>query len=573
MKKIIFGCYTSDVDRFRAFVERAVSLGATHVTITAEDLPLAYWEERKNPPDPYPAWIMSNPGLLKILPPEPLRPFIPSDHGEAVLEILTARCAVLREFGCRAAFHTFEPQTLPDAVFEAYPDWRGPRVEHPERARGPYYAPSISHPEVLQLYTEAMRALLADCPEIEILQMRTNDSGAGIDWSEALYAGAQGHERYRSESMPDRILGFFRALQKPAFERGGALDVHMYNLKDEAQAEIVGQLEPGMAVDEQEGPRGQPFKYDISALLYYRRPFAPANGVPCPITYARQSLEAQQTAAERVFVNIADRHNTDLYLRIYALATANATASPEAILKQVATGEVGEAHADALLDVWRHLQFVEDQTPAVSAGGTIFILGCVHQRWLTRPFVPYPERLTDEEKSWWRPHQFQARTEADAMNLMDIQCTHLPTCRGGYDNVESILRAMREHIEAALDRLASIPGDKVALLTRRIHVFQCLLENVSHAVAYQRVIDTILHQPGREEEGLELLENIARQEIDTINRLMALLDREDGTYLLHRAKRPEEEYQRLLAPDVAAQLHRKIDVMQQHLDHVVHSFI
>jgi len=40
--QIVFGCYTEDLDRFRSFAERAKDLGATHITITAEDLPIAY---------------------------------------------------------------------------------------------------------------------------------------------------------------------------------------------------------------------------------------------------------------------------------------------------------------------------------------------------------------------------------------------------------------------------------------------------------------------------------------------------------------------------------------------------
>ena len=38
-RQIIFGCYTEDLAQFRSFAERAKALRATHITITAEDLP------------------------------------------------------------------------------------------------------------------------------------------------------------------------------------------------------------------------------------------------------------------------------------------------------------------------------------------------------------------------------------------------------------------------------------------------------------------------------------------------------------------------------------------------------
>ena len=41
-RQVIFGCYTEDLAQFRSFAERAKTLGATHITITAEDLPIAY---------------------------------------------------------------------------------------------------------------------------------------------------------------------------------------------------------------------------------------------------------------------------------------------------------------------------------------------------------------------------------------------------------------------------------------------------------------------------------------------------------------------------------------------------
>ena len=63
---------------FESFARRAKRSGATHIVITAEDLPWAAWQ-MDTPGDPYPAWAMSNVGLLKVAPPEALKPFLPGD--------------------------------------------------------------------------------------------------------------------------------------------------------------------------------------------------------------------------------------------------------------------------------------------------------------------------------------------------------------------------------------------------------------------------------------------------------------------------------------------------------------
>ena len=64
----------SDLDAFERNAARAKQLGATHIVIT-EDLPPALWE-MDVPGDPYPAWYMYHPGLLKIFPPAALEKYV-----------------------------------------------------------------------------------------------------------------------------------------------------------------------------------------------------------------------------------------------------------------------------------------------------------------------------------------------------------------------------------------------------------------------------------------------------------------------------------------------------------------
>ena len=184
-EKIVFGSATEDLDSFEQFVKKAKEYGATHITVQAEDLPLAYWELRpKN--DPYPAWVMTNPGLLKINPPEMLKPYIPENYGKKFMKILRQRCSILQKNDLQAHFHSFEPQMLPNEFFKEYPALRGPQVDNPLRSRNDRWSPSISHPDVLDLYSESIRMLKKQCPAIDILEFRTNDSGAGIGWCEEI---------------------------------------------------------------------------------------------------------------------------------------------------------------------------------------------------------------------------------------------------------------------------------------------------------------------------------------------------------------------------------------------------
>ncbi len=586
--KIVFGCYSNSLEEFKAFAENAKKLGATHITITAEDLPIRYWE-LKPPEDPYPAWVITNPGLLKLLPPEPLKPYIPLQYGQEVIQILQDRCAVLRSLGLKASFHTFEPQMLPEAFFEEHPLWRGPQVDNPMRARVSRFAPSISNPRVLELYRQGIRNILDSCPEIDILQMRTNDSGAGIEWSEGLYAGKNGNTLYRSMDMEERIYNFFAALQSAAVERDNSLDVHMYNSKEDDKTEIARHLDAGMALDNYEGPDASRFKNQVGTLLYYRRAFAPVPGIPWPLTFIRELEKAHRTDAGRLYVSLGDRHNKDLYLQLFQTFVENPVASQRErldLLYDVAQSRVGNKQADHLLEIWQALDRCEESGRFLSMGGTMFILGCVHQRWLVRPFVPFPQELTAEEKGYYRKHQFQSRSEAHAQDLLDLQATRFIDGFSGYRFVHRILHSMqsdirraRRHCNKLIDALCGKNGEKYRLLEKRLQVFSCLINNVDNTTAYQVHLDRFkalvdstpvemnppypFLRPGDIWSRQELM-HIARQEMDNTARLIDLLQNEAQEPLLDRAQAKDEEYHRLLGPDMIDQLHKKLKIMRSH---------
>ncbi|MBD3290000.1 hypothetical protein GF337_14425 [candidate division KSB1 bacterium] len=585
-KKIVFGCYTSNDDEFEEFATRAKELGATHITITAEDLPLSYWE-LKPPEDPYPAWVITNPGILKILPPEELQQYIPKEHGEKVMQILEQRCRILRKLGLKAAFHTFEPQMLPEQVFRDHPAWRGPQVDNPMRSRVDRFAPSMSHPGVLDMYRRSIQELIRRCPEIDILQMRTNDSGAGIEWSDALYAGPNGNAAYSSLKMEERISRFLSTLQDAARSVGGDLDVHVYNTKENREDLIATQLDSGMAIDNNEGPDASDFKYEVGSLLYYRRAFAPVPGIPRPVSILEDLEKARNRKARRLFVSIPDRFNWQLYLHLYELFLKNPTrslASRLELLNQVSENEVDSESGDELVQAWFSLHEVVKLTKLISGGGTVFILGCVHQRWLTRPFVPFPDSLTFDEKNYYRRFQFQARTEEHANDLLDLQGSRLVNGFGGYRVLSRILyqirsevRSARRRVQKIAARLSGVAAEKYALLDKRLDVFQCLVNNVEHAAHYQIVLDRVhsietppdpnppypFLKPADIWSRQELM-RIAREEIDNTVALIELLKTENDSRLIDHSETADKEYHRLLGANLINQLTQKINVMRDH---------
>jgi hypothetical protein len=582
-QRIIFGWHSDNLAGFESFARRAKQSGATHIVLTGEDLPWANWQ-LDTPGDPYPAWAMSNIGLLKIATPMALKPYLPQDYADNVMGILRSRCAVLRKLGLKAAFTTFEPQMLPEPVFETHPLWRGPQVDHPLRSRVPRFAPAIDNPEVLALYRESIGILLAACPEIEILSLHTNDSGSGVSWSGGLYPGPNGNSLYRDEKMHQRYRDFFGALQAGARDTGAnSLEIDADWVRESAPELIAGRLGQGMAVANLEGPDATPYKAEVGFLLDYFYPFYPALGIPLPVRYLEELELGSKSVAPRLFYLIGDRFDSDLYFRIYDAFVRNPTqdeVSRLQLLRSLASERAGEQSATALLDAWLALHRIQRDADIINFGGTMFYLGSVQQRWLTRPFVPFPEELTPEETQYYRQYQFQARSEERARNLGDLQGTHQYQGLGGVALSNKLfLRMLAELGRARADVRAIVETSKggerqrYEVLDERLRVFQALVNNCRNAIEYQYDLDTAkegkLRRPVESQEELteipewRAIRDAARREIDNSGVLIGLLQSQKAS-LIDLAKTNGEESIRVLGPDLIDQLRKKIKIMIVH---------
>lgn len=489
--------------------------------------------------------------------------------------LLRERCEVLRKLGLKAAFTTFEPQILPEAVYTAHPLWRGPQVDHPLRSRVPRFAPSIDNPEVLALYRESIRKLLAVCPEIEILSLHTNDSGSGMSWSQGLYQGPNGSALGKDRKMHERYRDFFGALQSGAADaRPGPLEIDAEWVREAAPELVAGKLAPGMAVANLEGPNATPYKADVGFLLDYFYPFHPALGLPLPVRYLEELEESSRGSAPRLFYLIGDRYDTDLYFQIYNAFQKKPTTDDTSrmqLLRAIAAGRVGEAIAGAMVDAWMALHRVQRDCDILNFGGTLFYIASVHQRWLTRPFVPFPEELTDDEISYYRPFLFQARGEDRARDLGDIQGTRQYEGLGGMAVSGQLLMRMKVDLARARQDLQRIKN--MNLLDKRIQVFEILVENCRNALQYQYLLDFM--KGGRLKRPIEFQQHLtditewraiketARREMDASIVLAELLEA-NSDVLIDTAKTPAGESIRVLGPDLAKQLRRKVRIMAAH---------
>lgn len=568
--KVIFGSPSLDQDDFERFSDRARASGATHIIISAEDLPWSFWQY-DTPGDPYPTWVISNLGLLKIAPPPAIRPYVSADYAEKILSLLEARCRILRRLGLKAVLTTHDPQMLPEGIFDEHPLWRGPRVDHSNRSRVARFAPSIDNKEILALFAEAIKEILRRCPEIEMLWMRTNDSGAGIDWSRGLYGGRSGNTSYRTRPMDQRLLGFFTALQQAAKSAGHSLEVELHNTKELDAIRLAAKLAPGMSVDNHEGPAGTAYRANVGNLMIYRNFFHPVLGIPQVGTFLDELEHAATGGAPRLTVSIPDWKNRDLYFRAYDAYRKAPPKDENArhdFLKELAHS-LGRGDPEKLIVIWREIQEAQKLGTLLSSAGVVYI-GSVMNRWLTRPLVPFPEELGSDEKAYYRRFILQARTEEHADNLMDVQASELFSGWSASVLARGIFTRIDGHLARAQSAAQTL---KDAPLARRIDIFRRFLRSAANAVSYQAQLDRVRElglkpdtHPVPETQPTwdrQMILETARAEIDNVAQLIELLEPRPGEFVELAATQAEEDI-RVLGPNLIEQLRKKIRIMNAH---------
>lgn len=582
IKRIVSIGSTTD-EQFRRAADEAARSGATHLVLT-RDLPESTWQFDV-PGDPYPAWFVVQPGLLKVFCPQALQGFLNPDYAARVQDILAKRCAILREYGLKGAYMTNEPQVLPEAVFEAHPHWRGPRVDHPFRSRTARFAPCVAKAEVQALYHEALATLAKNCPEIDTLFLMTIDSGSGLCWAPALYPGPNGCADCNEGDFEERAAAFLKMLHAAGVDAGLQLEIDFAEIEPRSwmrkafpnPARVARLLPSGLSVNHIEGPDAKPFIRPLSLFgnLFYSA-FYPVIGLSHPLALTRQMISDAKFGGRRFLCNLGDGSNGEWMFRLYRALLEQDPRTEMAGLNCVqsqASEEFGTEKGGALMDAWLALQEAETQLGSLNFGPYL-LMGGLLGRWLTRPLVPFPQELSEQETSGFLPYLFQARDRESALNIADIQAMRMYEGWSGRLLVEQTLAVTNGQLKRA--QAAAQAADEPQLV-QRIELLRCLLKSTLHAVSYQAQLDEMPWLPSAEGEtpnpvppplgfsgdwGLQELTRIARAEIDNTLAILALIESSDAP-MIDSADAAEDETPLRLGPDFADKLRLKVAVMNQ----------
>ena len=575
----VFSIVTDSLEDFRNMAVKAKEMGATHVM--AADMPRSRWMWEQDLSDPYPNWSMGHAQIFKLVCPPELKEFLPQEHIRECFELLKARCDILKEVGLKPALFSNEPFWLPEEVYRAHPAWRGARCDHPRRSRKPYYSPCIDNPEVLAMYKYAVKML---CQEtgIDYINFMSNDSGGGLCWSTGTYVGPNGPESCRERSMADRVAGFVDALTEGAAEAGVDMVVHFCSEIDFKAKEIsVSTACPKLKDNQIVNKMNNKSEVVVTSIIDVGVPGKPVKKIPHMVKFVKFAMKAAALDTPIVMRDIP-RSDLDEAWEVFAqIKKQNPTGIDECfkVLKDAAVNIVGEEAAGRLVDVW--YQIDEAYNHLSHTGLDLVMYGCQHQRWINRPFVLFPMELAEEDRAYYRKFQFQALTEENTNDLMNLQ--GIEGVRGFTATFmlgETMKKAIAS-LELAIAGIESIQEtlkdeekcSKLTMMKKRLLAERCFYRNIIHAARFQELVDRTdfesqptceLRWPTRNDSRIEEFQNITRAEIDNTYELIDILEGNLEEIIL--CTTPEKEDIFLYSTDFINQLKRKAEIMLEHMN-------
>ena len=601
-RKAILSSHTRTPEEFERLADLALELGFTHVVVSP--LPKPRWQLRLDSSDPYPQWGLRYPSIFNVGMPEELGDWLSREHSQRCMELLAKRGEILKRRGLKAAFGGCDPMWFPEAAYQAHPEWRGPRCEHPARAKRPYHAPCIDHPEILAMYRAAVTRMCRAAP-IELFELKANDSGAGICWSETLYPGPNGPEHCRHRSYAQRVVGFLAAIQDGARDAGLCAQVEINFRTTPAESEMAWpHLLEGQVVGGKDH-HGRIARVGVGFCTYLGRGTGktvtgPGPNVICATfgnySYASHTYPVVDIPQLSLYAEQLQRHvgaDADLLVYLPSVHCAELIDLVRGFRKRpfdcrqagtkaiaaVAEQRVGAAAAPMLLEAWEHIRrAVDESLSQIQYGGPLFTLGAVSQRWLVRPLVPFPFQLTPDEKDYYRKHQFQARSEEQAADLMDLQGVYLIRGADGtrqatvlLDSAIDQLQAARSSLRQALPACTDAAARRdVTVLDLRLAALICVTRNAIQTAKYQEFLDRCGptakdRQPisGRVDGIPGEASRIIEADIENTKELIALLESAPAPLLDTASEKPEEDVF-TLGPDLVEQLRKKIQLTLAH---------
>ncbi len=508
---------------------------------------------------------------------------------------------LVRKYGMKPVIQVFEPRVWPETLFDKYPELRGARVDLATYSGEAEYGPDVNHPLVKQHYRELAENLLKEVPDLDLIEVWSNDSNAGVAWSNRLYMGPNGPIFSREKPVEESVISLLSAIRDGAHKVnpdcrigidlswffGGRIPEGADRLA-EAKT-ILKALPPEFDAAATQGTSRDTGELHAEFADWARKelkreirilsqevsnpwkPVGPFQGLPYPAAAADKlnALKARNTLdftnrgglttatfvpnfinneVIRSFQYDGDKFDLEKLLAHRAEAWTDTPEQAALLRKLWAAGDDIYRNYDNSGIVWTSHFFV--------SGRTLF-------RHLVSPLVPNPYLLDYEDTAYYRPMEFHVG-ESDP-SWFDISYYGFGQ-RIADDMMKDLARRLGILI-AKTDAMLKLgegvkdPGAAAKDILGRMKVFRCMLETDRLAFLHQEAVHRYLKSGDAkvraEIRGYELAE------IENVKRFIDALNAFDGVVIPETSG--EDNVYVIRAP-ITHQLKQKLRVMQKHLN-------
>jgi len=579
---IINTCITDPVE-FRELVKatnRLKKFGTVRINVST--LADKSFHEIPAGGNPWNEYASNMAALYKFFPDPKIAPFIPADFVIKNRKLLLEKVKILRDNGMEAAFFANEPAFLPAAFFEAYPLLRGPRVDHPRRSNHPCFSPCLSEKEMQQMYSGMMSELLKNAPEIRTVYFKTNDAGSGNCWSDWLYSGPNGPAACKGETTGERISKLMAAMQAGADADGTKLDVYLShsqgssNFSDAERTDIQNRLPSHCHFKSLPDDKFVSIGSDI-AFLY------PVKGVLNVFSVLGDLQKIDTKSSQTIFIGFGSFYDRgyesikveNLILQMledYLLDSSSSMGTVAEKVNSYCRNWVGEKDAESLFTAFQDLE----EAVGFRSRNIKNLYGIywdVSSRMVNRPLVAAPQRLSEQEESYFLPYVFNVSKEEARMDYLDIHGGRWTTLPDSVRIYADKLKKVSLKLEAI--RTTKPENNFISDMALALRVHASLMESCANFTEFQQLRDRNMtklngpiHRPSKEstwtgDPDLQIFNAIMRQELDNTAELENIL-KHGGLQVLCLAKDAAHEDCFLLNPDIIGQLKKKQKIMIDH---------
>ena len=575
-----------DLGEFRTFAEQAARLKPFgKVEINISTLAQKGFHDVPEGGSPWHEYASNNPAPCKFYPHEKIAPFLPTDFVAKNRKLLEAKVKVLHELGLAAAFWSYEPNFLPEAFFQKYPHLRGARSDHPRRSRKEAFAPCMDHPENLEMVTGMIATLVKNVPELGTFYFKTNDAGPGLCWSEWLYSGPNGPSHCKRRSMGERVGGFLDAINAGVAKSGGQLEIHFRGNFSEAERDDIARHLPKNC---HLGSRTR----RVASIGGMVDQGYPVRGILNPLGLLERLHALERDEVKTVFVDFRPSYDRgyedpgavektfDIIVDFLKSPVSGPIATLER-LREISTKWGGAEHGERLFEAFIALEEAMKFRRWVLRRYSSTYAG-VSMRFITRPLVAMPDKLTPDEERYFLPHVFNIHENEARMDYLDLHggrvappWTLVEEGDPRVHAVDQFLGMLRDVI-STLESCGGAPEERtlarcaaglriLASIIRSANNFftvGILRERNADKLAGAEVIPpkvgTLTGDP-----DLLLINACMRDELDNAAELAELLEK-TGLDLVCHSETADEEDTFKLGPDLVAQLGKKMKIMRDH---------